>query len=284
MKCGIVILNYNSFELSTKLVDKCYKMKSVDKIILIDNNSSDDFTSFLGKYSSKVEYIKNNINNGYAAGNNLGLKKLYNEGYDIGFIANPDVCFSENVIINILNFFEKNRGKYGAVSCKRTLHDDYNTRQYWMIPTYSSALFESLYFYRKFNTKKLIRNTVKEVEQHNNSFFNVEVVGGAFFGMDLEIMNRIGFLDEGTFLWYEENILAYKLKNNGYNIGLLTNCVYQHNHIKKGHGNKKFTVFLKSKKYFCKKYLKINTIQTILLDIFDFVGNIEEKIICLIKW
>ena len=282
MKCGIVILNYNNFELTCNLVKQCSKINEIDKIVLIDNNSNDNFFEFSKSYS-KVEYIKNINNTGYASGNNIGLKRLYDEGYDIAFIANPDVWFESNTISSILKFFQDNKNEYAIVSSKRIRNGVMDTRQYWKIPTFKISLFESLYIFRKFYTKKTTKKTVTMVLNNKTNFIDVEVVGGAFFGMNLKIINEIEYLDEKTFLWYEENILSYKLKQNGYKVAVLTNCIYEHNHIKKEKGNKKFKIFLNSKRYFCEEYLKINFFQKLLLNVFDSIGNLEEKIFCMLK-
>jgi len=78
------------------------------------------------------------------------------------------------------------------------------------------------------------------------------------------------------------NSIIYILKDENLKVGFLLDCTYQHNHVKKGHGNKNFKYFLNSKKHYCYKYLKIKWYQKILLGIFDFIGYMEEKIICVI--
>ena len=282
MKCGIVILNYNTYELTCSLVKSCMNIESIGKIVIVDNCSNDNFDEFCKELNDdKIKYIKNNKNTGYAAGNNIGLRYLKDNGYKYAFIANPDVIFTEKTIIEIKNFLEKNCD-YGVVSCLRTLNKTKNTGQYWWIPTFKSALLESTYIGRHYLNKRCIRLTNDTNKILGKVYDTVEVVGGAFFGCNLDIMEKINYLDENTFLWYEENILAFKLRENGYKEAILYTCEYEHNHKKKQRGNKNFNIYLKSKKHYCKTYLKINMFQTILLNIFDFIGNIEAKLIYLL--
>lgn len=283
MKCGIVILNYNTYKLTCELVKNALKIELIEKIVIVDNNSNDNFSDFCKAMDNdKIQYIKNNENLGYAAGNNIGLKYLKNKGFDYGFIANPDVIFDYKTIENILSFLNKNND-YGVVSAVRTQNGSKNTAQYWWIPNFSNALWESVFIGRKIqgNRSKKISNNV--IETSKREFFDVEVVGGAFFGCNLDIMEAIGYLDEHTFLWYEENILSFKLRENKYKVALLKTCSYDHNHKKNGHGNKKHKVFVKSKRYYCYEYLKINDFQKILLSLFDFIGIVENKLICIIS-
>ena len=107
MKVGIIVLNYNSYNLSKEIVKKSIEMDIINKIVLIDNNSEDDFDQFVNELNNnKVLYIKNNENGGYAKGNNIGLKYLYDNNYDIGFIVNPDVDFREDTIEKISYFLK----------------------------------------------------------------------------------------------------------------------------------------------------------------------------------
>lgn len=280
---GIVILNYNSYDLSCKLVQKVLNFKNVGKVVLIDNNSNDDFDDFVSKNNKdgKIYYIKNPRNSGYAAGNNIGLRYLFNNGYKVGFIANPDADFGEDTVDKIYDFLVKNPN-YGVASCKRTIGKNGKTGQYWDIPMFKDCLFESVYFGRKKMDSKF-KNYFERVWSDKTSlYYDVEVVGGAFFGCNLDIMNKIGYMDEKTFLWYEENILAYKLKMAGYKEALLLTCSYIHNHIRTRRGTNKHGIYLKSKRVYCYDYLKINFGQKVLLGLFDVVGLVESKIIYLI--
>lgn len=280
---GIVILNYNSYELSCKLVQKVLGFKKLGKVVLIDNNSNDNFDQFVSENNQdgKIYYVKNSENSGYAAGNNIGLRYLYNSGYKVGFIANPDADFSEDTVDKIYNFLASNLD-YGVVSCKRTIGKTGKTGQYWDIPTFKDCLFESVYFGRKKMSSKFANYFERVWNDKNSQYYDVEVVGGAFFGCNLDIMNEVNYMDEKTFLWYEENILAYKLKKAGYKEALLLNCSYVHNHVRTRRGNNKHGIYLKSKRVYCYDYLKINFGQKILLGLFDIVGLAESKVIYLI--
>ena len=60
IKYAIIILNYNSFDLTRKLSNNCLDMSSIDKVIIVDNASSDNFDEYVKSVNSdKLVYIKN---------------------------------------------------------------------------------------------------------------------------------------------------------------------------------------------------------------------------------
>ena len=90
---GCVVLNYNDSKTTIELINRIEKMDSIDVVVIVDNNSTDDSFSVLKQYASeKIHVIQSDKNGGYGYGNNCGIefiKKNYDCDYII--IANPDV-------------------------------------------------------------------------------------------------------------------------------------------------------------------------------------------------
>ena len=87
MKTGIVVLNYNDAIETVKFVNDINSYNIVDKIVVVDNGSTDNSLVELKKLVN-VKLIVLRDNRGYAAGNNAGLKYLYEQNYDNYIIAN----------------------------------------------------------------------------------------------------------------------------------------------------------------------------------------------------
>lgn len=277
MKTGIVILNYNSIFLTRPLVEKCISFSSLDYIVVVDNNSEDDCNT-LKLLSSKVIVINRKKNEGYAVGNNDGFRYLKEKcGCDIAFLANPDVLFSEKEIIDIRDFIINNP-EYCIVSSKRE-DNSYgkNPLQFWKQPNYFECLLEASYLFRRYNyrRRRLKSNSIINVA---SPYIDVDVVPGAFFGCDLNKMKQINYLDEFTFLWFEENCVSAKCDKAGYKRALLLGeHLYSHNHISKGRGNRLFSKYNKSKEYYAITYLHLGFFRMNLLRIADFFSNFEQK-------
>ena len=91
---------------------------------------------------------------------------------------------------------------------------------------------------------------------------------------------EVDFFDENTFLYYEENILGYKLKEKGYKQFLLPNCSYIHNHsISINKSIKSVSKRLKhaydSREYYCLQYLKINKLEQLILHCTFYIGRVN---------
>ena len=74
-KIGFVIVNYNDYKTTKRLLDEIKRFKTLEKIVVVDNNSTDNSYQDLKKEEQKnVVIIKNEQNNGYASGMNKEAK------------------------------------------------------------------------------------------------------------------------------------------------------------------------------------------------------------------
>lgn len=285
MKCGIVILNYNAYDFTCNIIKKVLSNDLIDKVVLIDDNSDDNFDLFVRAINNKkVKYIKNKKVLEYAKGNNIGLKYLKSIGCKYAFVSKPDVVFEYETIEKILSFLDKNQN-YGIASCVGIVNGNLDiAKQFWTLPTFTETLLESIFIGRKyqesFNKFFTKQNLKKEITEYST----VEVVNGAFLGCNLEILEKVGYFDEIPMMFYEENNLSYKLKVKGYKVAYLKNCTYEHQQsLSIPNSPNLFNIFLYSKRYYCKIYLNIGMIKVILLHIFEFMGKTEIEMLDLLS-
>ena len=67
MQTGIVIVNYNDYESTFKLVENIKKYKIIEKIVIVDNNSREEEKEKLRTIKhNKVKIIENSENKGYS--------------------------------------------------------------------------------------------------------------------------------------------------------------------------------------------------------------------------
>jgi len=82
-------------------------------------------------------------------------------------------------------------------------------------------------------------------------------VMGSFMLLDLEVMEEVGWLDENTFLYAEESILAEKLLKHGYRIAYTDYVYVRHMHgsfIGKLERRQNVSLILKSEPYYLRNY------------------------------
>ena len=112
----------------------------------------------------------------------------------------------------------------------------------------------------------------------------VDMVRGSFMMFRTEALCKADYFDEGTFLYYEEECISYRLKKQNYSVGIITNHFYIHNHIStKGNNIKMKKIMDASLLYFLKKYYSIGPIKTGMFKLASKYSNLENHIIQRIK-
>ena len=282
---SLIVLNYNDYETSIKYLETIKNYTIINNIIVVDNHSTNNSYNILKKYESdRIKVIRTEKNGGYAYGNNYGIryaKERYNPDYLI--ISNPDVFFEENIIELMNDFIEKN-DDIGIISPKVRNNQTSNMPVAWKLPGYWQNVFSMLIILNKFLEKK---NRYSE-NYFTGEFSIVDVIPGSFFMIKSDVFYEINLFDEKTFLFGEENILAYKLNKKGYKNIVLNKIFYNHEHsasINKSFNTllSKYKILYNSLKHYNKEYLQTSIFKDIVFFIFSKIGNIEKIIITLVR-
>lgn len=222
MKTGIVVLNYNDADETIDFVKKINSFNATDYICVVDNGSTDDSLKQLKKLK-KIHLIALENNLGYAAGNNAGLKYLYEQECDNYIIANPDIIVDKANFIDFIAHMNSNNSYqiFGP-----TIEEQGKINHGWKQRTISYDIHDNY---------PIVNRIFKHRNKYSKSHYKgaitpVDCISGCFFGIKKAVIDKIGFLDEGTFLYYEEDILCTKAKNNGLQVCVLNKVRVIHNH------------------------------------------------------
>lgn len=222
MKTGIVVLNYNDANETIDFVEKISAFNVIDIISVVDNCSTDDSVKKLKKLKN-IELITLNKNGGYAAGNNAGLKYLYEQNCDNYIISNPDIIVDKR---NLMDFIAHMNADSSYHIFGPTIEEEGTINHGWKQRTIAYDIYDN---YPIIN--RLLKNRIKYQKSHyKGAITPVDCVSGCFFGIKKALIDKIGFLDEGTFLFYEEDILCARAKTAGLNVCVLNNIMVIHNH------------------------------------------------------
>jgi len=275
MKTAMMVLNYNSYELTRKLTEQVRDYQSIDHIVIIDNRSTDgSFEKLLDLADSKVHVIRTDKNGGYAKGNNFGLRyarERFNPDFFI--MANPDILFSEEVVRGILEQFTENDT---IGSCLMRLNGTIDLRMTaWRFPSYGKVLKET-----SFVASSLFKNRsdyAHELEKGVKHY--VEVISRAFFIIRADRFFELGLFDERTFLFYEENILCTKVRARGEGVFVISSLYYDHIHGgsigKVPNDVRKFMVVQNSARVYLEEALKVSKPQLRFFDLMVAWGKGE---------
>lgn len=220
---ALIILNYNDAETTAGLVEAVRDYRSLTHIIVVDNCSPDgSYEKLRSCASGKVEVIRTEANRGYACGNNAGaFYALERYAPEYLFIANPDVLFSEETVRKMT---EALASEDGAAVAAPIVNQGYNI---WRLPGYWGIIEELFLIW--FNLDK--RSQKKKLAA-KGGIQTVGVAEGSFYCVKSEVFRKIGGLDERTFLYCEENILARRVRTAGYRVIALADERYDHFHGK----------------------------------------------------
>lgn len=272
---GMVVLNYNDYSSTENLLKIVDTITSIDVIIVVDNCSTDDSFIQLKKFvSRKISVIKTEANRGYAAGNNFGIKYAIEKlSVDNLFIANPDIIIDKTVIDGLLSYLDLNP-RIGIVSCLMKKPDGDICESAWKLPGLKECIFDSFILLKHFCKNKWdYEESIDGIKP-----ICVDVIPGSFFAIKSQVMKDIGYFDEHTFLYYEENILSMKAKEKGYSNYILCNYSYIHNHSVTINKNitsvrNKLRIAYDSRVIYCEKYLKIGKFEELLLFVSYVLGS-----------
>ena len=65
LKTGLVVLNYNDYKTTIKLIKMIKDYKSIDLIVIVDNCSTDKSYKKINEYKEKIELLKAEIDRLY---------------------------------------------------------------------------------------------------------------------------------------------------------------------------------------------------------------------------
>lgn len=263
MKTGMLIINYNDYETTEKIINNIKEYSIIDKIVIVDNHSSDNSFKNLQKFNSeKIDVICTPENKGYGYGINYGSKYLeQNLGECYIIVSNPDVViYKEDDIKKLVDSFNSDVGIVAPIIRE---HEGYNRG--WKIPTpIEDSILNLPYIHRYLRPKMLFykNEELKGIKE-------VEAVSGCFFLVNSKYLKQVNYFDENIFLYYEENIISKKMQRIGKKVLLNNEVEVFHNHSVTIDKNitsiKKYKELKKSQMYFQKKYNHANILEVILL-------------------
>lgn len=264
MKTGFIIINYNDAKTTQTLIENIKDYKVLDEIVIVDNASTDDSYQVLQKLvNSKITILKSSANKGYGAGINLAAKYLIQKYSKCNLIiSNADIIIkTEQDIKELLKLFKKDV----AVVAPTIIEHNQKNRG-WHLSTPWQEIGQSIPFLYSRIEK---RYRYYQAEHYQKETSLVDVVSGCFFLINGQVLKEIGYFDENVFLYYEENILASKLKKVKKKTVIANHIEVIHNHSvsidKSLRKYKKTKALKKSQEYFTKEYLDASFLQRAIL-------------------
>ena len=200
---SIITVNYNTTNVTLQLLQSLQAITYPNvEIIVIDNASVED-VSFFQKKHPEIVFIQNEKNEGFAGGNNRGIKQAKGE---IIFLLNNDTEVQKSFIEPVVQLFADNTA-IGIVGSKLIYFHSDNTIQYAGGPAINPFT---------------ARGRFIGSGEHDNGQYNqatpTHLAHGAAMAIHKKVFDAIGLLPEVYFLYYEELDFCEHAQRAGFSI------------------------------------------------------------------
>lgn len=276
---GMVIVNYNDYETTKRLLDNVKDYKVLKEIVVVDNKSTDDSLKKLKKLESKkITIIDSGNNKGYSYALNVGCKYLIDKYKVLNIvISNSDIIIdSENDIKDLNSYISDENVIVGP-----TIIQGNDLNRGFKVPTPWQDIKQNIVFWGK----RVLANELNYPDNYyHKDISKVDTVSGCFFMISSKHLEEMGYFDENVFLYYEENIMGIKTKRLKKNIIVCNNVDVVHDHSvsidKSLKRIKKYDILKTSQEYFEKNYNSASKIELFFLKAFRYL----TRILLLIKY
>ena len=196
-KIGMVIVNYNDFENTNRLINNIKNYKCLDDIVIVDNNSTDESLKKLKKVEKEnITIIKNNSRK-YSSGLNTGAKFLIEKLGNCNIIfSNSDIIIKkEKDLVDLSKCITKETVVVGP-----TIDEHGVLNRGWHLPTINQEILFNIPLFSRYFKKKYLLYKDSDYQKETTL---VDVVSGCFFMVDSEFLKKVDYFDEKTLLYYE---------------------------------------------------------------------------------
>jgi GT2 family glycosyltransferase len=224
-RLSIVILSWNTRD----LLEAC--LRSLDsngdphdrEVIVVDNASGDGSAEMVAERFPDTILVHNRVNEGYARGNNIGMKK---SGGDQILLLNSDTEVQGGALDVMTGFLDAN-GDYGACGAQLRNPDGSIQHACKRFPGLRVTLFFDTFLEKLFPENRVVRRYFMRDFDHAESR-DVDQPPGACFLFRRSLLDEIGFLDEDLFLFYNDVDYCMRIRKAGYRIRFLAEAQVLH--------------------------------------------------------
>lgn len=193
------------------------------EVFVVDNASADGSVEMVRNHFPEVCLIANRENRGFAAANNQAIRLA--KGRHMIFL-NPDTVINDNALTTMVRFMDDH--PEGAAIGPKLLNTDgsvqHSIRRF---PSFSIALHSNTILGRLL----LFRRRVEDYKMTDFSFdrvLEVDATSGAALMVRKDVLDEVGPMDEGYFMFIEELDLCQRIRGKGHRIYFVPDAVITH--------------------------------------------------------
>jgi GT2 family glycosyltransferase len=214
-KISIIIVTWNTSEITKKCVDTINKFIPNQEIIVVDNGSQDDTVKIL-KTINNVKIIENHANLGFAKANNIGLKSASS---DYVVFMNSDIELLDSSLLEMVGFLKQNPD-IGLIGPK-FLNPDLTPQASVFPPQTCLNAFKEFWLgqpsYSKYTPK-------------GDNPLQVSYISGGCIAVNKIFFTKVGQWNEKYFFYFEDMDLCREVTRHHQKIIYYPQCKIIHRH------------------------------------------------------
>ena len=215
-KISIIIITWNTSQITQKCVQTINKYLNNIEIIVVDNGSADDTITALSKIKN-VKLIKNKSNLGFSKANNIGLKHATSEYV---LFMNSDIELIDDSL-NEMHEYLSQHSKIGIIG-PQFLNPDL---------TPQASVFPKQSAFNAFKEFWLnIPNSYSKYIPNKNTPTSVWAISGGCIIAKKDFFTKIGGWNEKYFFYFEDMDLCRAIHKENKEVTFYPQCKIIHRH------------------------------------------------------
>ncbi len=218
MSVATVIVNYRTADLAAECL-RSLAPEQRGPVVVVDNASADDSVAHLravitdNGWSDWCSVLSLDHNSGYAAGNNAGIRYLQSniDLPDYFLLLNPDTVIRPGAVGELVEFMNANP-QVGIAGSRLEDQDGTPQRSAFRFPSVFGEVESGLRL--GVATRLLSRSVV--APSVKDTAHATDWVAGASMIVRREVIEQVGLMDEGYFLYFEEVDYCRKANRAGW--------------------------------------------------------------------
>jgi len=217
-KVAVVILNYNGQEFLRKFLPPLISYSGQAKLIVADNDSTDDSVHLLKEKFPTIDLIQLEKNYGFAGGYNEALEQTEAEYF---VIINSDVEVTPNWLDPLVNFLDTDED-YASVQPKIKSHTE---RTHFDYAGAAGGFVDAMGY--PFCRGRIFQHTEEDNGQYDDTT-DVDWTSGACMVVRSGVFKNLGGFEDDFFAHMEEIDLCWRIRSSGMKLACLPESTVYH--------------------------------------------------------
>jgi GT2 family glycosyltransferase len=213
VELSVVIVSWNTRQLLLDALAAFQPLPFPAEVIVVDNDSADGSADAVEAALPAVRVIRTGANLGFAGGVNVGLRAAR---APLILLLNPDTLASPEAVASLVAYARAHPAA-GIVGPKVLNRDGSLQASIFRAPSLPNLLLSATFLYQLFPRSPFF-NRERYGGRNPAETGPVEAVSGCCFLVRREVIEKIGLLDDGFFMYAEETDFCLRARRAGYEV------------------------------------------------------------------